>query len=96
MFAEVKQCSVTECYYNQERLCTARAITVGSEKALCETWMNAEKQHSPKQNSALVGACHIGDCQYNQSFYCHATEDISVDKIDNKAQCSTYKPEKSM
>lgn len=92
MFAEVRNCEVRDCFYNQEKICTARAITVGSEKAKCETWMVSERTHSNKMNSALVGACHVGECEYNQSYFCHAAKDIEVKIIDNMAQCATYEP----
>ena len=90
MFSEVRICQVANCYYNHDALCTARSITVGHGSAKCETWMTALKMHSPKMNSALVGACHEGECMYNQNFFCHAVNDIEVDMSDGEAQCMTY------
>lgn len=90
MFSEVRQCSADGCFYNHDKVCTARAITIGSATPKCETWMTAEKAHSCKQNSALVGACHMGNCQHNRDYFCHAVDDIDVDMMSNSACCSTF------
>ena len=90
MYAEVRNCQVMTCFYNDSRICTARAITVGSEEPLCETFMSMEGSHSPRNGSALVGACHMGQCRHNVDFYCHAVDDIVVKMQGGKAFCETF------
>lgn len=90
MFAEVSDCTVKSCFYNHDHVCTARGITIGSATPKCETWMFAEKSHSHKPSSALVGACHMENCSHNASCFCHAENDIEVGMIDAEAHCLTF------
>lgn len=92
MYSEVRKCEVTECFYNHDKMCSARAITVGSDSPSCETYMSNQQQHTPKWSSALVGACHMGQCVHNRSFFCHAVNDIEVGWTQNDAQCMTFMP----
>lgn len=91
MIPEVKNCSVTDCFYNQDQKCNAHGITVGSPEPLCETYMSSN-QHTNKRGEGAVGACHIINCEYNNGMYCHACGDITIAKQGEKAMCMTFEP----
>lgn len=87
--SKVAQCQVTECLYNRDRGCHARAITVGDEgHARCDTFATAN-QHTREKQLAGVGACKVSDCEYNTDFECQAAE-ITVDHCQDHADCVTY------
>ena len=91
MVPEVKKCSVTQCYYNRDNECNAHAVQVGSDEPVCETFIESPN-HTNKSGQSEVGACHIGNCEYNNSMYCHACGDIEVVWNQNKARCNTFEP----
>lgn len=91
MVPEVKQCTVTQCFYNRSEECHAHGITVGHEQPICDTFAQASST-TDKQGAGDVGACHMTPCAYNDNMYCHACDDIRVDLKDNQAQCTTFRP----
>jgi hypothetical protein len=89
MVPEVKKCTVSQCFYNKDSECGARAVLVGSDEPVCETFI-VSQQHTKHQGQAGVGACHIDNCQYNQSMSCHACSDIEIVFSNNQAWCNTF------
>lgn len=85
---KVLDCKVTECAYNQGKQCHAKAITVGSEHAMCDTFMNGAGKGGV-QSTGLVGACHMSGCKYNSSLECSAPG-IHVGAHVDHADCETY------
>ena len=90
MVPEVKVCHVNECFYYRDDECHAHAILVGSDTPICETYMR-QSQHTDKQGSAEVGACHVSACMHNDSMFCHACDDIVVDTLAGEAKCMTFR-----
>lgn len=86
----VAQCSVSECAYNTENCCHARAITVGdSIHPGCDTFMESASHSKARQRTAGVGACKVSACQHNDDYECMA-EQISVGHANNAVNCLTY------
>lgn len=91
MFPEVKNCAVKECFYNQNELCHAAAINVGSDHAMCDTFIERKGDHGIPAPTGHVGACHEDDCKFNADLSCHAGS-INVDYHANHADCVTFEP----
>lgn len=89
MVPEVKKCTVSQCFYNKDNECCARAVLIGSSEPKCETFIESH-QHTKHPGQAEVGACHIENCQYNQSMCCHACGDIEIGFSNNQAWCNTF------
>ncbi|MHB0913395.1 MAG: DUF1540 domain-containing protein [Armatimonadota bacterium] len=87
---EVSRCSVRECYYNENNLCHANAIQVGSEHPVCDTFISAG-QHGAPSYIGRVGACHVSNCEYNRDLSCIA-DGIDVGKHSEHADCLTFEP----
>lgn len=87
----VSKCAVTECAYNVEKRCHAKAITVGNGQSPgCDTAFLGVQSHSrDTKRIAGVGACKVSQCQYNSDFEC-AAKDIEVGFAQNKVNCLTY------
>lgn len=90
----IEECSASECAYNVENLCHARAITVGSSNhPACDTYIAADKpaMHHVHQRgqSAGVGACKVSKCRHNTDLECEAPS-IVVRKHSAHADCVTY------
>jgi hypothetical protein len=85
---EVKKCTVAQCFYNEENLCHAPAIQVGSPCPMCDTFINVNK-HAEPASMGRVGACHQADCEYNQVLTCNAPG-IEVGWHGAHADCFTY------
>lgn len=84
----VSECKVTECGYNVNNSCHARAITVGSDRPACDTYFQSST-HTTHDSVAGVGACRVDVCKYNDSFECQAPN-IVVDHGPDKADCMTF------
>lgn len=91
MTAEVKNCTVQECYYNAAEICHAGAIQVGSSHPACDTFITQYDQHAAPSPIARVGACHEADCKFNHELTCHSAS-INVDHHDSHADCVTFAP----
>lgn len=91
MVPEVKRCSVSQCFYNLVDGCQAHAITVGSDKPMCETFAQSESQVN-KKGAGEVGACHVKQCAYNDGMFCHSCDDIVVGWSADGAMCNTFRP----
>jgi hypothetical protein len=85
----VEQCTVTDCAYNVERTCHARAITVGDGlHPGCDTFFRTSG-HTHQGQRAGVGACKVTGCTFNDDFECMA-ESISVGRDGDDVHCLTY------
>ncbi len=77
------RCTVTNCMYNDDRLCAKSDIMVGGQDAgkpnetCCESFrersesMTNSVQHGTPETS--VG-CHAENCRFNEDCKCHADE----------------------
>lgn len=87
----VRECSVTECTYNTDTSCHAKAITVGSNvHPDCDTYFSTSATHTrARERTAGVGACKMSDCSFNDDFECVA-EEIRVGYRMERINCLTY------
>ncbi|MFC1467711.1 DUF1540 domain-containing protein [Verrucomicrobiota bacterium] len=86
----IQDCSVTECTYNHDKSCHARAVTIGDgTHPGCDTFFNSGK-HCGSMSMAGVGACKVSACMFNTDFECQASE-IQVDSDSSGAICKTCK-----
>ncbi|SCZ52093.1 DUF1540 domain-containing protein [Thiohalomonas denitrificans] len=88
----VSECQVSECVYNLEQACHARAITVGDGvKPGCDTYFKAGSHVKRASEIAGVGACKVNGCQYNDDFECQAAN-IQVGFAGDSIDCLTFSP----
>ena len=86
----VARCSVTDCCYNHNFECHAKAIQVGDEHTpACDTYTKGRPQCGTDDEEADVGACKVSECEYNQNRLCQAPQ-IVVGWKDSMAECLTY------
>lgn len=86
----VSQCEISECTYNTESQCHARAITIGDgENPHCDTLFcnSSHIQHTGIR--AGVGACKVSNCNFNDDMECTA-EKINVGMAGDAVMCMTY------
>jgi hypothetical protein len=89
---QVSACEVTECAYNVERGCHARAITIGDDvHPGCDTFFTSTKHASHYKKTAGVGACKVSGCTFNEEFECMA-DAIEVGFQGGDINCLTYTP----
>ncbi|KMQ52078.1 hypothetical protein CHISP_1067 [Chitinispirillum alkaliphilum] len=91
---KINKCDATQCVYNENGKCITYAITVGSEKPCCDTFMAPQGNISKggiKGILAAVGACHMNDCKFNQNLECSASEINVTVPSQGCPDCSTYK-----
>lgn len=86
----VAECTVTDCAYNLENTCNARAITIGNGvHPGCDTFF-ANSTHTRDFNECTgVGACKLVTCRFNREFECHADE-IHVGRNKTGVSCLNY------
>jgi hypothetical protein len=87
---EVNQCEVNQCFYNQSNSCHANAILVGSDHAMCDTFISAGS-HGLPADMGRVGACHVDNCKFNNDLSCSAKA-INVGMHAQHADCVTFDP----
>lgn len=86
----VSRCVISQCAYNLNKGCHAKAITVGDGHIPnCDSFVLSETHVSEIQRIAGVGACKVSDCLHNSSFECNANS-IQVGVVGQKFQCLTY------
>lgn len=87
----ITKCMVSECAYNANSNCQARAITIGdSLQPGCDTFMKGGRHHIQQaQQAAGIGACKTASCKFNEDLECMA-EGIQVGVIKSEANCMTY------
>lgn len=85
---EVAQCAISQCAYNTDNNCHARAITIGDgDNPGCDTYFNNSK-HTRSNRSAGVGACKVSACNHNEDFECCA-DSIKVGEQGGEVKCMT-------
>jgi hypothetical protein len=85
----VKNCKISECAYNTNQLCHARAVTIGDGcHPCCDTFFQSGK-HSNSSHTAGVGACKVSICKHNQDWECQA-DSIEVKQGECPATCATF------
>jgi hypothetical protein len=68
----VSACDASQCAYNANGTCHARAITIGDGlHAACDTFLVADRIKDPSR-AAGVGACKISACRHNTDYECEA------------------------
>lgn len=87
---EVLKCEVTECSYNTNESCHARAITVGDgAEPHCDTYFQYPLHSKNDSTIAGVGACKVVACHFNNDFECEA-DSIQVGYENHEAYCLTF------
>jgi len=86
----VSGCKVSECAYNLDEMCNARAITIGDGvNPGCDTFFS-NSTHTQEHNDVTgVGACKVMSCAHNQNFECGA-EGITVGRNKSGVCCLSY------
>lgn len=88
----VSKCQISQCGYNVNHNCHAKAITIGdSMNPGCDTYMSASSHNRETKRIAGVGACKVGTCRFNEDYECSA-ESISVGMNGKLINCLTYSP----
>lgn len=86
---KIKVCDVTDCAYNNQKICHAMAITVGDSHPTCDTFTNSSQKAGVSEITGGVGACKVDSCKFNQSLECSAP-DIQVTIHKDHACCKTF------
>lgn len=69
----VSTCEVTDCVYNVDQGCHARAITIGDGVFPgCDTRFEASPHTRDNKRIAGVGACKVRRCICNEDYECMA------------------------
>ncbi len=104
--AQVKQCEMSECGFNDGQKCHAAAIQVGDQAGAvvgerprvtlqdpkCDTFTRSPGSHFGAGDLlAKVGACMADSCAYNEHLRCTAPG-IAVGHHESHADCKTYRP----
>lgn len=86
----VTACTATACAFNEDRSCTAGAITVGGAgtDAVCTTLMTLDARGGLPVADARVGACKRIECVFNKDLMC-ASPTIALD--GDTASCTSYR-----
>ena len=86
----VTTCKVSDCAYNLNDMCSARAITIGNGvHPGCDTFFS-NNTHTHQYNELTgVGACKVSTCVHNAEFECSA-ENIVVGRNKSGICCLTY------
>ncbi len=88
----VAECLASECAYNINQNCHARAITVGNSlHAGCDTFFSGSMHTKAAARTAGVGACKSLDCKHNDDLECMA-DSIRVARVVKEVNCMTYSP----
>jgi len=86
----VKECAASDCVYNTNSSCHARAISIGdSMHPDCDTFMAGVRHAKSVNQIAGIGACKTAGCKFNNDLECMA-ESIQVRMVKNKANCATF------
>lgn len=86
----ITKCMASECAYNTNSNCQARAITIGdSFQPGCDTFVKGSQHAKQAQQAAGIGACKTAGCKFNENLECMA-ESIQVGMIKSEANCMTF------
>lgn len=87
----VSECKVSECAYNLDETCNARAITIGDGvHPGCDTFFQNATHTHEHNNLTGVGACKVNACEYNHDFECSADR-ISVGYSKSGVSCLHFR-----
>lgn len=88
----VAQCEVSDCAYNVDDGCHARAITVGDGMHPgCDTYFDSNDHTRSNGTRAGVGACKVSGCKFNDDYECSASN-IDVGYGAEDVECLTFTP----
>lgn len=88
----VSECAASECAYNVDTSCHAKAITVGNSlHAGCDTFFPGSGHTRATDRTAGVGACKSAECKFNEDLEC-MTDSIRVAPAGQDVNCMTYSP----
>lgn len=88
--SEVVECSISQCAYNVNSGCRARAITVGDGvHPGCDTFFKSTIHTSEVNSHAGVGACKVAACVHNDDLECKA-DSIRVGAHGGEVECLTF------
>ncbi|MBI5626387.1 MAG: DUF1540 domain-containing protein [Nitrosomonadales bacterium] len=86
----VTKCIASECVYNANSSCHARAITIGdSIHPGCDTFLAGSRHTKSVNQIAGIGACKTVGCKFNNDLECIA-DSIQVGMVKNEANCMTF------
>lgn len=86
----VSACSITDCAYNTDERCHAKAITIGDgDTPHCDTLFCGSPSVKSVRQQAGIGACKVSSCSYNDDLECSANS-ITVGLADDSVKCLTY------
>lgn len=87
---EVKKCDVSNCGYNLNSSCHAKAITIGDySNPGCDTFLDINGHIKHTMRIAGVGACKVSECKYNSDYECSA-KNIAVGYREGNVNCLTF------
>ncbi len=92
MMPPINSCVVTECAYNTDQTCHAKAITVGDgvgTHAMCDTFFKTTMFGGAKDQIGGVGACKVAACRYNEDLECQS-ESIKIGYHRDHPDCVTF------
>ena len=88
----VGSCSATECAYNRDAQCHAKAITIGDgTHPGCDTFTDGDHGRTRMKMTAGVGACKVTGCSHNSDLECTADR-IEVARNQSSVDCITFSP----
>lgn len=88
----VNNCTISDCAYNANDKCHAKAITIGDGvHPGCDTSYLMPPDHTKNTKIiAGVGACKVTGCKLNSDFECSASS-IDVGMTGDDINCLTYR-----
>ena len=89
--ANVTDCTVNNCSFNDHSHCGAAGITIGGgeDHASCATFIDTGIHGGLPKVLATVGACQRSECVHNNQLMCGAPE-VHVGPGADNADCLTY------
>ncbi|GAA3679955.1 hypothetical protein GCM10023081_17660 [Arthrobacter ginkgonis] len=89
--ANVSDCTVVNCSFNDHSNCQAAGITIGGgeDHASCATFIDTGMHGGLRKVLATVGACQRAECVHNDQLMCSAPE-VHVGPGADNADCLTY------
>lgn len=85
----VSECKVSECAYNVNNSCHAKAITIGDGvHPGCDTFFGTARHTRDAARTAGIGACKVIGCKFNDDYECMA-DHISVGRVGDSVECLT-------
>lgn len=86
----VTSCMASDCAYNVNSGCHARAITIGdATRPGCDTFLKGSRHIRQAQQIAGIGACKTASCKFNDDLECMA-DSVQVGMVSNEANCTTF------